>query len=226
MDIVRRIVSRDAKLRFDGEFHRIPYDGPDATGLGKTLRLTIHPQHDIPIYLAAIGPKNVALAAEIADGWLPFWYSPIRGAEVFQPVARRRLRRLRGSGQAGALRHRPVGSGAWSPTTSNRPGGGFVPRSPSMSGGWGPRGSNFYFDLVCRYGYEEAATTVQGLYLDGKREEAMAALPDALIDEVSLLGTKEQLRDKLEVWREAGVTTLAVWAQDATTLRTLAELAL
>ena len=93
-------------------------------------------------------------------------------------------------------------------------------------GGMGAKGTNFYFDLVCRYGYEEAATKVQEFYLAGKKEEAMAALPDALIDEVALVGPREAIAEKLEVWESSGVTTLGVVAQDFDTLRTLAELVL
>lgn len=225
VEVVRRIVSRDARLRFEGEFHRIPYDGPDATGLGKTLRLTIHPRHEIPIYLAAIGPRNVALAAEIADGWLPFWFSPLRGREVFSPSLSSGFAAAGDPGKGDrfdivaavpALVTDDLDQARW----------GVRPALALYVGGMGAKGKNFYFDLMCRYGYEEAATRVQEAYLGGRREEAMAALPDELIDEVSLLGTRDQVRDKLDVWRDSGVTTLAVWAQDATTLRTLAELLL
>ena len=225
VEIIRKIVSREARLRFEGEFHRIPYDGPGATELGKTLRLTIHPSHEIPIYLAAIGPKNVALAAEIADGWLPFWYSPYRGAAVFDPALEAGFA---ASGDPGKRERFEVVPSVPAAVTDDLDQARWAVR-PLLAlyvGGMGAKGKNFYFDLVCRYGYEEAATKVQELYLQGKREEAMAELPDALVDEVALLGTKEQLRDKLAAWEEAGVTTLCVWAQDLRTLRTLAELVL
>ena len=225
VEIVRKAISREARLRHEGEFYRIPYDGPDATGLGKTLRLTVHPTHEIPIYLAAIGPRNVALAAEIADGWLPFWYSPHHGAEVFGPSL---AAGLAASGDQGKRDRFDVVTAVPAVMTDDLDQARWAVR-PALAlyvGGMGAKGKNFYFDLVCRYGYEEAAQAVQDLYLRGKREEAMAALPDALIDEVALLGTKDQLRDQLDVWRESGVTTLAVWAQDLATLRTLAELAL
>jgi F420-dependent oxidoreductase-like protein len=225
VEIVRRILGREARLRFEGAFHRIPYDGPGATGLGKTLRLTIHPRHAIPIYLAAIGPKNVALAAEIADGWLPFWYSPDRGAAVFAPALEA------GFAAAGdpekptrfdilptvpAVVTDDIDQARW----------GVRPLLALYVGGMGARGTNFYFDLVCRYGYEEAATKVQDFYLAGKREEAMAALPDELIDEVALLGPRPAIAERLTVWEESGVTTLGIVAGDLATLRTLAELVL
>ena len=225
VEIVRRILSREARLRFEGEYHRIPYDGPDATGLGKTLRLTIHPRHGIPIYLAAIGPKNVALAAEIADGWLPFWYSPFRGAEVFEPAL---AAGFAASGEPDKRKRFDILPTVPAVVTDDvdQARWGVRPLLALYVGGMGARGNNFYFDLVCRYGYEEAATKVQDLYLAGKREEAMAALPDALIDEVALVGPKAAIAEKLEVWKGAGVTTLGVVAQDLGTLRTLAELVL
>jgi len=225
IDIVRKIIAREGRMRYEGTYHRMPYDGPDATGFGKTLRLTIHPEHPIPIYLAAIGPKNVALAAEIADGWLPFWYSPFRGAEVFEPSL---SAGFEASGDPFKRDRFDVVPSVPAMVTDDldQARWGVRPALALYVGGMGAKGKNFYFDLMCRYGYEEAATTVQDFYLKGKREEAMAALPDELIDEVALLGTRERLRDQLEAWKESGVTTLAVWAQDLATLRTLAELVL
>ena len=179
----------------------------------------------MPIYLAAIGPKNVALAAEIADGWLPFWYSPYRGAEVFAPSLTAGFAASGDPDKRARFDILPtvpavvtddVDQARW----------GFGRCSPCTSAGMGAKGNNFYFDLVCRYGYEEAATKVQDLYLVGKREEAMAALPDALIDEVALVGPRSAIAEKLEVWKGSGVTTLGIVAQDLGTLRTLAELVL
>jgi F420-dependent oxidoreductase-like protein len=225
VEILRTILARQERLVHQGDHYRIPYDGPDATGLGKPLRLTVHPTHDIPIYLAAIGPKNVALAAEIADGWLPFWYSPVRAREVFGPQLAEGFAAAGDPGKADRFDIIPsvpavvtddVDQARW----------GIRPLLALYVGGMGARGKNFYFDLMCRYGYEEAATRVQDLYLDGRKEEAMAALPDELIDEVALIGSKERIRDALEVWDESGVTTIACIAQDVTTLRVLAELAL
>lgn len=225
VSILRSIFAREDRLVHTGDHYRIPYDGPDATGLGKPLKITLHPTHRIPIYLAAIGPKNVALAAEIADGWLPFWYSPVRARDVFQPVLDEGFAASGDPAKSAIFDIVPtvpavvtddVDQARW----------GIRPLLALYVGGMGARGTNFYFDLMCRYGYEEAATKVQDLYLDGRREEAMAALPDALIDEVALVGSKEKIRDALEVWEESGVTTIACALQDLTTLRTLAELAL
>lgn len=224
VSILRTIFAREDRLTHHGDHFRIPYDGTDGTGLGKPLRLTIHPSHDIPIYLAAIGPRNVALAAEIADGWLPFWYSPVRAGEVFRPMLEEGFAAAGDPDKADRFEIVPtvpavvtddVDQARW----------GVRPMLALYVGGMGARGKNFYFDLMCRYGYEEAATRVQDLYLDGKREEAMAALPDELIDEVALLGSKERIRDALEAWEESGVTTIACAVGDLATLRALAELA-
>ncbi len=225
VEIVRRALRREERLTHDGDHYRIPYDGPDATGLGRPLKLTVHPTYDIPIYLASIGPKNVALTAEIADGWLPFWYSPSRAGTVFQPHLDAGFAASAESDKAARFDIAPsvpavvtddVDQARW----------GIRPVLALYVGGMGARGKNFYFDLACRYGYEEAASRIQDLYLKGRKEEAMAAVPDELIDEVALLGPPERIRDALAAWRESGVTTLLVTAQDLATIRTLAELVL
>jgi F420-dependent oxidoreductase-like protein len=223
VSILRTIFARKERLVHAGRHYRIPYDGDDATGLGRPLKLTVHPTHDIPIYLAAIGPKNVALAAEIADGWLPFWYSPARADEVFRPMLEQGFA---ASGEESKAERFDIVPTVPAVVTDDieQARWGIRPLLALYVGGMGARGKNFYFDLVCRYGYEEAATKVQDLYLEGRREEAMAALPDELIDEVALIGTREQIRDSLEVWDDSGVTTIACVIQDVDTLRTLAEL--
>ena len=225
VEIVRRIVARRERLVHHGDHYRIPYDGEDATGLGKPLLLTVRPTHEIPIYLASIGPKNVALTAEIADGWLPFWYSPYHADDVFRPALDEGFAR---SGEEGKRERFDVVAAVPAIVTDDpdQARWGVRPLLALYVGGMGARGKNFYFDLVCRYGYEEVAETVQDLYLSGKREEAMAALPDQLIDEVSLIGSKERIRDALEAWEESDVTTLAIFGQDVGTIRTLAELVL
>jgi len=224
VSIVRAAVARE-RLEHHGDHYRIPYDGPDATGLGKSLRLTIHPTHEIPIYLAAIGPKNVALAAEIADGWLPFWYSPYRAGEVFADAL---SEGFAASGDPSRAERFDVVPSVPAVVTDDpdQAAWGVKPLLALYVGGMGSRGKNFYFDLVCRYGYEADAVRIQELYLAGEKEAAVAAVPDALVHEVALIGPVPALRDKLEVWRESGVTTVSVIAQDVATLRVLAELAL
>ncbi len=225
VEIVRSILARDERVAYAGDHYQLPYTGPGSTGLGKSLRLTVRPTHEIPIYLAAIGPKNVALTAEIADGWLPIWYSPVRAGEIFEPHL--------SAGFAAAGEPDKVGRFDIAPSVPavvsddiDQARWGIRPMLALYVGGMGARGKNFYFDLACRYGYEEAATAVQDLYLDGKRAEAMAAIPDEMVDEVALIGSKERIRDSLEAWQESGVTTLLAIAQDVATVRTLAELLL
>ena len=202
VEIVRAILRRDAPLEHHGEHYDIPYSGPGATGLGKPLRIIVHPPRaDVPIYLAAIGPKNVALAAEIGDGWLPIFFSPERFDVA--PMA-------------------PVVVGRDVDTCRAQ----VKPRLALYVGGMGARGRNFYFDLACRYGYEEAAARVQGLYLAGRRPEAEAAVPDALVDEVALCGPPERIRERLTAWREAGVTTLVCATTQLDAIRLMAELVL
>jgi F420-dependent oxidoreductase-like protein len=223
--IVREMLARRRRVSFEGEHFRLPYDGPGATGLGKELLLTIHPSHEIPIYLAAIGPRNVALAAEIADGWLPFWYSPYRAAEVFAgPLAAG----FEAAGDPGKATRFDVAVTVPAAVTDDPDQARWAvkPLLALYVGGMGARGTNFYFDLVCRYGYEEAATTIQDHFLGGRREQAVAAVPDALVDEVALIGSQAEIADRLAAWDESGVTTLVLIAQDAGTLRTLAELVL
>src|SRR3990172_5184860 len=190
---------------------------------GKPLRVT---REYVEIVRTALGREaKLRFAGENADGWLPFWYSPYRGAEVFAPALAAGFEASGDPGKRARFDILPtvpavitddVDQARW----------GVRPLLALYVGGMGARGNNFYFDLVCRYGYEEAATKVQDLYLAGKREEAMAARPDALIDEVALVGPKAAIAEKLDVWKGAGVTTLGVVAQDLGTLRTLAELVL
>jgi F420-dependent oxidoreductase-like protein len=217
VELVRAALRRDV-LQHRGAHYEIPYTGEDATGLGKPLKLMMRPLRGaIPIYLAAIGPKNVALAAEIADGWLPVWLSPDRFREVF------------GRSLAGANDGFDVAAFAVpvALTDDVQAGRDFVkPQLALYVGGMGAKGQNFYNTLVCRYGYEADAAWIQELYLDGKKREAIAAVPDALVDEVALVGPRARIADRLEAWRESGVTTLLVQTHDRATLRTMAELLL
>jgi len=224
VDIVRTALAR-RRVRHHGDHFQIPYDGPGATGLGKALRLTLRSRHPVPIYLASIGPRNVALTAEIADGWLPVFYSPERAAEIFGASLDEGFARSGEPGKAERFDIAPtvpvvvtddVEQARW----------GVRPFVALYIGGMGARGRNFYYDLACRYGFEAEAAQIQDLYLDGKRQQAMAAVPDALIDEIAMLGSRERIRDRLEVWDESGVTTLIASAIDVATLRTLAELVL
>jgi F420-dependent oxidoreductase-like protein len=221
--VVRMALARE-RLDYHGETLELPLpDGP-----GKALKLMITPvQERIPIYLAAIGPKNTALAGEIADGWIPTFFSPEHVSE------------FRNSLQKGASRSgRSLDGFDIAPTVN-----AFVSADRSMArdlmrpvlalyiGGMGSRQQNFYNQLVQRYGFESAAAEIQNLYLDGKKEEAARALPDELIDMVSLCGPPDVVRDRLAAYRDAGVGTLMIapmaWTIDdrIAQLRAVAELA-
>jgi F420-dependent oxidoreductase-like protein len=221
--IVRKALARET-VTYDGEFYTLPRPG----GPGKPLKLIIKPvQERIPIYIAAIGPRNTALAAEIADGWLPTLFAPDH-IDVFRPSLEE------GAGKAG----RSPDEIDIAPMTSlaidedvERARDLMRPYLALYIGGMGSRDKNFYNQLVTRYGYGEAASKVQDLYLSGKYDEAMAAIPAELIEKVALCGPKEVLEKRLEVYRDAGVGTLLVTPIAQTVderlemLRQLAELA-
>jgi len=222
--IVRAILARKAPLQHEGTYYQIPYRGSVASGLGKPLRSILHGRADLPIYLAAIGPRNVALAAEIADGWLPVFFSPERMALFRSSLQEGFARGARPAETASfdVAPSAPVVVGRDVEACRDH----VKPKLALYVGGMGARGRNFYFDLACRYGYEAAARRVQDLYLAGRKDEAAAAVPDALVDEVALCGPRERIRDRLAAWREVGVTTLICATRQPEALRTMAELVL
>jgi F420-dependent oxidoreductase-like protein len=223
VEILRTIWKRQDELTHHGPHYQIPLKG--GTGLGKPLKIMMPPlRADIPIYLAAIGPKNIALAAEIADGWLPIFYSPYK-KDVFKSSLDEGLRRRRLPLNDGPFDIAPTAAVALGEDLS-RCLRSLKPNLALYIGGMGAPGRNFYFDLACRYGYEKEAATIQELFLGGKRKAAVAAVPDTLVDEVSLCGPRERIAERLEAWKEAGVTTLICGINDRETLRGMAELVL
>jgi F420-dependent oxidoreductase-like protein len=223
VDVVRLALSRE-RLEYHGETIDLPLpDGP-----GKALKLTIAPvQERIPIYIAAIGPKNTELTGEIADGWLPILISPEHLGELRKPLeagAARAGRTLEGFDIAPSV-NVMVTDDIAAARDAMRP---FI---ALYVGGMGSRKQNFYNQLVQRYGFEDAAREVQDLYLEGKKQEAAAALPDALIDQISLVGPPDVVRERLAIYRDAGVGTLGVspfaFTKDerVAQLRLIAELA-
>jgi F420-dependent oxidoreductase-like protein len=221
VEIVRAILRREKALEFRGEYYQIPYAGADATGLGKPLRSILHGREDLPIYLAAVGPRNVALAAEIADGWIPVFFSA-RRMSMFREWLDEGFR-------AGGRAPRDFDVMPMVPVVVGDDldacRAAVKPRLALYVGGMGARGRNFYNDIARRYGYEDAAKRIQDLYLDGRKDEAAGAVPDALVDEVALCGPRERIRQQVAEWTGAGVSTIMV-AGDATAVRTMAELAL
>ena len=223
--VVRMALARE-RVVFKGETLELPLpDGP-----GKALKLTIAPvQERMPIYLAAIGPKNTTLAAEIADGWIPTLFSPEHVGE-FRPLLEEGFARAGGGKSLDDFDIAPtVNVNITDDIEAARD--AVRPYVALYVGGMGSRRQNFYNALVQRYGFEDAAREVQDLYLDGKKEEAMAALPGELLDKVSLTGPPDVVRERLAIFRDAGVGTLMVspmaWSLEdrREQLRTVAELA-
>jgi F420-dependent oxidoreductase-like protein len=226
VDILRTVWRREAPLEHHGTFYDIPYTGPGASGLGKPLKIIVHPRTaDIPIYVAAIGPKNVELTAEIADGWLPIFFSPTKSHAVW--------------GDAPATGFAKAGGGKRladldvAATVSVLIGDDVAglrdkvkPMIALYVGGMGAKGKNFYNDLACRYGYEGVAAEIQDLYLSGKKAEATALVPDELVDDTCLIGPRERIAERLEAWRESPVSTMVVTAVQPEALQLMAELVL
>jgi F420-dependent oxidoreductase-like protein len=216
--IIRQVLERSGPVTNDGPHYPLPLpeDAPNAWGLGKPLRSITHPlRADVPIFMGAEGPKNVALAAEIADGWLPLYYSPFRPEVYADSLAKTKP----GFEIAQFLIvnvHDDVET-ALAPVKAML---GFY------IGGMGAKKRNFHKELMARMGYEAEANKIQELFLEGKRAEAIAAVPDAFADEISLVGPVERVRERLAAWRETPVTTLLIAGQDKAALRQAAELVL
>jgi F420-dependent oxidoreductase-like protein len=226
VEILRKVWAREAPLEHHGEHYDIPYTGPGASGLGKPLKIIVHPRAGgIPIYIASIGPKNVELTAEIADGWLPIFYSPTKSDAVWGESLARGFAK---AGNAKGFSDLDVAA-----TVSVLVGDDVAalrdkvkPMVALYVGGMGAKGKNFYNDLACRYGYEGVAAEIQDLYLSGKKAEATALVPDDLVDDTCLIGPRERIADRLAAWRESPVSTLVVTAVQPEALQLMAELVL
>jgi F420-dependent oxidoreductase-like protein len=220
--ILRDIWARQGPVTSDGPHYPLPL--PDGTGLGKPLKSSIRPlREDIPIYLAAEGPKNVALAGELCDGWLALFYSPHHDSfyrdALEEGFARPGARRTREDFEVAATVPLIITDDVEAAADALRP------MYALYFGGMGARGANFHANVAIRMGYEAEVEKIQELYLSGKKDEAAAAVPTKLLEQLTLIGPKEKIRDELEVWRESIVTTLLI-AGDSNTLRTAAELVL
>ena len=221
VDIVNQALARQT-VSHDGEFFTLPLpDGP-----GKALKLTVHPVRDhIPTYLAAVGPKNLELAGEIADGWLAIFFSPGYAAESLASIETGRARGDKSGEPFDVAATVPVVIGPDVEQCAMP----IRPYAALYVGGMGSREQNFYNQLACRMGYEAEAKVVQDLYLDRQHREAMGAVPLDFIDQTSLIGPPERIEERLHAFAEAGVTTLTVtgFAPDLegrlSTLRHVAE---
>ena len=220
VDIVRRAIAREAPLAYDGSHYQIPYKGEAATGLGKPLKSILHPlRREIPIYLAAVGPRNTRLAAEIADGWLPIFYSPEREATFNEHLDAGLAAAGRDPSELDIAATVYVAAGADVQACRDQ----LKPLFALYVGGMGARDKNFYKDLMVRYGFEAEAQQIQDLYLDGKKEQAAAAVPDAVVDEMALTGPVERIVDRLAAWQDSRVGTLILGTHQAEVLEPIRE---
>jgi F420-dependent oxidoreductase-like protein len=221
VDVVRAVLAREAPVTYDGAFYQLPLRG--GAGLGKALRSTVHPlRADLPVHLAAEGPKNVALAAEIADGWLPLFYSPRMDGTYRELLADGFARRGAGG--------RPVEEFEVTATVPvvldddvERAADRVRPFIALYAGGMGAKGANFHRDVLDRLGYADACDEIQAHFLAGDKARATAAVPLELVQDVALVGPAEEIRDRLPSWRSTAITTLLVQA-DPRTLPQIAAL--
>jgi F420-dependent oxidoreductase-like protein len=207
IEICRKVWKRE-RLVHDGTSYKIPLPEGQGTGLGKPLKLINHPlREDIPIYVASLGPKNVEMTAEVANGWMPLFYLPEKAKDVWgADLAAGEAKRSADLGPlevvAGSLL--AIGDGAEKMRDFARP------MLALYVGGMGAKGRNFYNDLVCRYGWEKEAEQIQDLYLDGKKDEAAALIPDELLEKTTLCGPEAYVKERIAAFKESGVTVLNV----------------
>ena len=202
IEILRKILKREAPLQHDGELYQIPYTGPGATGLGKPLKSILHGDPDMPIYAASITPIGLKVAGEVADGVLPIFISPEKAGLVTKPlqegIARGRAGRSLADFDVAPFVRINMGPDLQACRDALKP------ELALYIGGMGARSKNFYNDFAKQMGYEAAAAKIQDAFLGGRRAEAIAAVPDALVDETCLVGSPERIKDRLNAWKEAG----------------------
>jgi F420-dependent oxidoreductase-like protein len=220
VDIIRQVLRREGPLEYDGQFNQHPYTGEGSMGLGKPLKIMTHPlRSDIPIFLGAEGPKNVTMTAEIADGWLPLYYSPFRQEVYAEQIAGRSE-----DFEINALAQVIV-------TEDNDEAVAAALMGTKMMlafyiGGMGAEGANFHTNLMARMGFEEQAFEIQRLFLEGKRDDAVQVVPDEFADEIALVGPPARIKDRLAAWEDSPVTSLMIGGTDLDKLRQTAEVIL
>ena len=225
IEIVRKALAREEPITHEGYHYQLPYTGEGATGLGKPLKTILHGDPSLKIYTAAITPAGVRLAAEIADGFLPIYMNPER-YDVFEAAIEEGFAKAGGGKSLADFDIAPYVNIVMGDDLD-------ACRAPIKAqlalyvGGMGARDKNFYNDLAKRMGYEDAAVRIQDLFLDGKKDEAAAAVPDSLVDEVALIGPRERIRDRLGAWQDAAkkghITSLLLRRPAVDALRAVAE---
>lgn len=222
VEILRAIWERADPVSYHGEEYQMPYAGPGATGLGKPLKSILHGRQ-LPVYLATMGPVNIRTTAELADGWLPIWFSPQRMG-MFRPHLEEGFRR---AGGGKTWKDFDIVAGCTVAVGENVK-MLLAMQKPMLAlymGGMGAREKNFHNDMAVKYGYGEAAARIQELYLAGRKAEAAEAVPDELCDEMSLVGPVERISERYKAWEDAGVTTMLVQARQPEAIKLMADLA-
>lgn len=225
IEIIRKILAREAPLTYQSEHYQIPYTGPGATGLGKPLRSIVHGNPDLKIYTASITPAGLRTAGEVSDGTLPIWFSPEQADLVVQPI----FDGMKKAGKPATLANfdlAPYVKISMGPDLQACR-DAVRPNLALYIGGMGARSKNFYNDFAARLGYAEAAAKIQDLYLAGHKKDAEALVPDALIDEIALVGTADRIKDRLQAWKQVAkdgkLTTLVLTGATVDALRVVAE---
>ena len=221
VDICRQVWRRE-KVQFDGKYYQIPLPADKGTGLGKPLKLINHPvRESIPIVIASLGPKNVALTAEIAQGWEPIFFHPEKAESVWgDSLAEGKAKRDPALGELDVYASPTVAIGddadqflPW-----------IKPQLALYIGGMGAKGKNFYNDVACAYGYEKEAAEIQDLYLSGKKKEAEALIPTEWLEAANFVGPESYIKERIEAFREAGVTSLNITAASDDPVATVAKM--
>ncbi len=225
ISIIRKILAREEKVEHDGYHYQMPYRGPDATGLGKPLKSILHGDPALKIYTASISPAGMTCAGEVSDGVFPVWMNPER-YDIFDEALQKGFKKAGGGKSLADFEIAPFVTTIMGDDLEKCR----MPVKMNLAlyiGGMGARDKNFYNDYAKRLGYEEAAVKIQDLFLDGKKAEAAAAVPDALVDDVALVGPADRIRDRLQAWKAAGkqrhVGSLLCAGGQPAALRVLAE---
>lgn len=221
VEILRKIWAREEPVEYHGQEYTMPYTGPGATGLGKPLKSILHGRQ-LPVYLATMGPVNIRATAELADGWLPIWFSP-RRMPLFMPDLEAGFAK---AGNGKSMKDFDIAAGC-TVAVGNDVKALLAMMKPNLAlymGGMGAREKNFHNEMARKYGYVEAAEKIQELYLAGRKQEATAAVPDELCDEMSLVGPAERIRERYRAWEDAGVSTILVQTQQREALELMADI--
>ncbi len=221
VEILRKIWAREEPVSYDGQEYQLPYMGPGSTGLGKPLKSILHGRQ-LPVYLATMGPINIRNTAELADGWLPIWFSPKR-IGLFRPALEEGFKR---AGNGKSYKDFDIAAGC-TVAIGDDVKALLAMQKPNLAlymGGMGAKDKNFHNEMAVKYGYGEAAAKIQELYLSGRKQEATEAVPDELVDEMSLVGPVARIQERYRAWEDAGVTTMMVQSRQPEALKLMADI--